>query len=91
MVFVQPLLLIIIIKYGESTHVVRHVTDAVTAVYLGLAGHQDPDGVGGDAGDAVGRYQHDGVTEDDPGTQQLQPGRDHHHLHQPGEGLGGGR
>ena len=53
---------------------VGHVTDAVTAVYLGLPGHQNPDGVGGDAGDAVGGDQHDGVTEDDPTTEQLQPG-----------------
>ena len=70
---------------------VSHVTDAVTAVYLGLPGHQDPDGVRGDARDAVGRNQDDGVAEDDSGTEQLQSGRDHNHLHQPGEGLGGGR
>ena len=75
---------------GEVTYMVGHVTDAVTAVYLGLPGHQDPHGVGGDAGDAVGGDQHDGVAEDDAATEELQPGRDDDHLHQPWEGLGGG-
>ena len=70
---------------------VSHVTDAVTAVYLGLPGHQDPDGVGGDAGDTVCRDQDDGVTEDHAPTKELQAGRDDDHLDQPGEGLGGGR
>ena len=74
----------------ERTHMVGHVTDAVAAVDLGLPGHQDPDGVGGDASDAVGRHQDDGVTEDDSAAEELQPGRDDDHLHQPGEGLGGG-
>ena len=69
---------------------VGHIADAVRVVGLLLPGHEDPDGVGGDAGDAVGGHQHDAGAEHHAATEELQPGRDDNHLDQPGEGLGGG-
>ena len=69
---------------------VGHVTDAVRVVRLLLPGHEDPDGVGGDARDAVGGDEDDAGAEHHAAAEELQPGRDDDHLDQPGEGLGGG-
>ena len=69
---------------------VGHIADAVRVVGLLLPGHEDPDGVGGDAGDAVGGHEHDAGAEHHAAAEELQPGRDDDHLDQPGEGLGGG-
>ena len=69
---------------------IGHIADAVLLVGLLLPGHQDPDGVAGDAGDTVGRHQHNAGAENHTTTEKLQPWRDDDHLDQPGEGLGGG-
>ena len=70
---------------------VGNIADAVRVVGLLLPGHEDPDGVGGDAGDAVGGHEDDAGAEHHAAAEELQPRRDDDHLDQPGEGLGGGR
>ena len=59
---------------------VGHVADAVLFIGLLLPGHEDPDSVAGDAGDAVGGHQHDAGTEHNSATEKLQPRRDDNHL-----------
>ena len=72
----------------DVLEVVGHVVDAVAV--RPLLADEHPDGLGGDAGDAVGGEENHGGRGDHSSTEQLQPWTDHHHLHQPGESLRGG-
>ena len=61
-------------RISPPTDMIGHIADAVRVIGLLLPGHEDPDGVGGDAGDAVGGHQHDAGAEHHAAAEELQPG-----------------
>ena len=69
----------------DVLEVVGHVVDAVAV--RPLLADEHPDGLGGDAGDAVGGEENHGGRGDHSSTEELKAGTHHHHLHQPRECL----